>query len=50
MYLAVTYTQVFVLVLSTELLSDVIAGQPSEHNEALCTALEPFVTQELNTC
>lgn len=30
--------------------SDVMAGQPTEHNRALSAALELFVTQELNKC
>lgn len=38
------------LVLSTGLLSDVMPGQPTEHNGALSIALELFVTQELNKC
>lgn len=41
-------TWVFFLVLCIGSQSDVMVGQPTEHNEALSAALELFVTQELN--
>ena len=41
-------TWVFFLVLYIGSQSDVMVGQPTEHNGALSAALELFVTQELN--